>query len=224
MSRVFEMKDEIKSFLEAKNETFLSYFSDELWMKRLAYLTDIFEKLNGLNIKLQRKETNIIQLCDCLMAFCSKLQNWGRRIMQGNIAMFDNLSGLFQEHEVLDEPLKTSITQHLQSLQTELTRYFPELKENEALLARNPFSAVLDVTDIPDELQDQFYDLRNDSSARDVFHEMSLTHFWCSMRKSYPQLSELAFRILLPFATTYLCESGFSALVAIKAKARNRRN
>ena len=43
------------------------------------------------------------------------------------------------------------------------------------------------------------------------------------MRKNYPQLSQLAFRILLPFATTYLCESGFSALVAIKTKARNRR-
>ena len=125
-------------------------------MKSLAYLTDIFEKLNGLDIKLQGKETNIIQLRDCLMAFCSKLQNLRRKIMQGNIAMFDNLSGLFQEHEVLNEPFKTSITQHLQ---TELTRYFPELKENEVLLARNPFSAVLDVTDIPDELQDQFYDL-----------------------------------------------------------------
>ena len=65
------------------------------------------------------KETNIIQLRDCLMAFCSKLQklqNWRRRIMQGNIAMFDNLSSLFEEDEVLDEPLKSSITQHLQSL------------------------------------------------------------------------------------------------------------
>ena len=30
LSRVFEMKDEIKSFLEAKNDIFLSYFSDEL--------------------------------------------------------------------------------------------------------------------------------------------------------------------------------------------------
>ena len=128
-------------------------------MKSLAYLTDIFEKLNGLDIKLQGKETNIIQLRDCLMAFCSKLQNLCRKIMQGNITMFDNLSGLFQEHEVLNEPFKTSITQHLQSLQTELTRYFPELKENEVLFARNPFSAVLDVIDIPDELQDQFWNL-----------------------------------------------------------------
>ena len=61
------------------------------------------------------------------------------------IAMFDNLFSLFKEDEVLDERLKTLITQHLQSLQTELIPYIPELKESEALLARNPFSAVLDV-------------------------------------------------------------------------------
>ena len=37
-----------------------------------------------------------------------------------------------------------------------------------------------------------------------------------SMRESYPQVSELPFQILLTFATTYLCKSGFSALVHIK--------
>ena len=52
---------------------------------------------------------------------------------------------------------------------------------------------------------------------------MALSQFWCAMRESYPQVSELAFRVLLPFATTYLCESGYSALVHIKTKARNRR-
>ena len=43
------------------------------------------------------------------------------------------------------------------------------------------------------------------------------------MRESHPQVSELPFQILLTFATTYLCKSGFSALVHIKKKARNQR-
>ena len=129
---------------------------------------------------------------------------------------------LFKQDEELDELLKTSITQHPQSLKTEFKRYFPELKEQEGVFVRNPFSSALDVDDIPDELQNQFYDIRNDSSARDVFQERPLSQFWCAMRKSYPQLSKLAIRILLPFATTYFCESGFSALIHIKTKARNR--
>ena len=132
LNRIFELKDEIKSFTEEKHEVFSSYFGDECWTKSLAYLVDIFQKLNGVNIKMQGRGTNIIQLHDYLLAFCLKLHNWRRKVANGNIDMFENLSSLFQEEEVLDESLKTSITQHLQSLEKEIKRYFPELKENEA--------------------------------------------------------------------------------------------
>ena len=99
----------------------------------------------------------------------------------------------------------------------------PELKEQGAVFVQNPFSTALDVDDIPDELEDQFYNLQNDSSARNAFQEMPLSQFWCAMSKFYPQLFKLAFPILLSFAITYLCENGFSALIDIKTKARNRR-
>ena len=36
------------------------------------------------------------------------------------------------------------------------------------------------------------------------------------------QLAERALKVLVPFAATYLCEAGFSALLHIKTKARNR--
>jgi len=62
----------------------------------------------------------------------------------------------------------------------------------------------------------------NDSSARDSFHEKPLPQFLCSMYEPYPLLAEQALRVLLPFATTYLCESGFSALIRMKTKSRNR--
>ena len=61
-----------------------------------------------------------------------------------------------------------------------------------------------------EELQEQFCDLQNDPS--DALQEIAISQFWCAMHKSYQQISELTFRILLPFATTYLGESGFSAL------------
>ena len=91
--------------------------------------------------------------------------------------MFENLSKPTTEGEELDERLKTSITQHLQSLETVFKRYFPKLQEKEAAFARNQFSTALDVSDILDELQDQFYNLKNDSSARDVFQEIALSQF-----------------------------------------------
>ena len=86
LNSVFEMKDEIKLFLEFKNkEESLSYFNDNNWITSLAYLADIFEKLNILNLKPKEKNTNIIQLHDNLKAFVEKLRNWRQKIVDCNV-------------------------------------------------------------------------------------------------------------------------------------------
>jgi len=54
------MKDGTKLFLERKTNEFLSYISDKVRLKSRAYLAEIFEKLNNLNLRLQGKVTNII--------------------------------------------------------------------------------------------------------------------------------------------------------------------
>ncbi len=43
-----------------------------LWEPRLAYLIDIFEQLNRLNLKLQGKEINVFRLMDCLRGLLAK--------------------------------------------------------------------------------------------------------------------------------------------------------
>ena len=73
-----------------------------------------------------------------------------------------------------------------------------------------------------DELQDQLIDLKNDSSCRDLFETLPLTEFWLSVASSYPEISKTVLKKLLPFTSTWLCESAFSALVYMKFKQRNR--
>ena len=139
--------------------------------------------------------------------------------------MFENLSAVLDENEedsLLDPLLKNEITHHLRSLESELNMYFPEFEEEEGKFVRNPFSGTLDITTIPSDVQDEFLDLKHDSAAKDLYEEKSLNVFWCSMHQSYPKVSEIALRLLLPFSTTYLCESGFSTLLQIKNKSRNR--
>jgi hypothetical protein len=224
VERVFELKDELKSFLEMQiKQEFLINFNDEAWIQRVAYLSDIFGQLNKLNLKLQGKDMHIIHFRDNLQTFVSKLGNWRRKANLGNFAMFEHLCTTAEASEAgIVENLKEEIGDHLQFLETEMQRYFPELSEDEAAVVRNPFHASLDVADVPDEVQDEFLELRNDSTARDLFQEKTLTEFWCAMRRSYPNVALLAFRVLVPFASTYLCESGFSTLLQIKTKARNR--
>ena len=50
---VFEMKDEIKLFLEIQErKDLVVHFEDEAWNKRVAYLADIFDQLNKLNLRI----------------------------------------------------------------------------------------------------------------------------------------------------------------------------
>uniref|UniRef100_UPI00358EFF27 zinc finger BED domain-containing protein 5-like n=1 Tax=Myxine glutinosa TaxID=7769 RepID=UPI00358EFF27 len=209
VNRVFELKDEIRFFLEVQEKRdLLAHFDDETWSKRIAYLADIFDHLNKLNLTFQGRETHVLLFQDNLRAFISKLQNWRRKVNLGNIAMFEKLCGVMDESEgELDQFLKDEITGHLESLKKEFQRYFPELTGEEVALVRNPFSATLDVSSLPDEVQDELLDLRNDSPVRDLFQEKSVTQFWCTMHQSYSKVSMLALRVLLPFASTSLCEA-----------------
>ena len=62
----------------------------------------------------------------------------------------------------------------------------------------------------------------NDSSARDLFKVKFVTQFWCVNHQSYTKVIMIALRVLVPFASTYLSEAGFSPLVNIKTKNWNR--
>ena len=79
--------------------------------------------------------------------------------------MFEKLCGVTVESQIqLDEFLKDEITKHLQSLEKEVECFFPGLSQEHEALVRNPFCTELDVSSIPDDIQDEFLDLRNDSS------------------------------------------------------------
>ena len=51
---------------------------------------------------------------------------------------------------------------------------------------------------------------------------MTLPQFWCSMLSTYPLVPEITIKTLLPFLSTYLCETVFSCLLTIKTHNKNR--
>ena len=72
-----------------------------------------------------------------------------------------------------------------------------------------------------DLIKDNLIDIRVNKHSQMEFNNLDLEKFWCSQLKSFPELSRKALEILTPFATTYLCEMGFSSLLHIKSKFRN---
>lgn len=64
--------------------------------------------------------------------------------------------------------------------------------------------------------------LRNDCAGRSPFQLKLLTKYWCAMRLPYPKVALVPFWILLSFVSRCLCGSGFSTLLQIKIKDKNK--
>ena len=76
LNRVFELREPLQRFLLEKNSDLAYKFSDEKWVLKLAYLCDIFNLLNELNLSLQGKMTTVFKLADKVAAFKDKLKSW----------------------------------------------------------------------------------------------------------------------------------------------------
>ncbi|XP_064116618.1 zinc finger BED domain-containing protein 5-like [Macrobrachium nipponense] len=153
-------------FLDIQNEPI--FFNDPLWEPRLAYLADIFDQLNTLNLKLQGKDTTVIHFVDTLRAFVAKMKNWSGKVSSGNLAMFEKLCEVAEGREEETEScLQNEIISHLHNLCQEFSRYFPDLEEIDLSFVRNPFNAEPDI--IPESDKDEFLEMKFDSSIKDFF-------------------------------------------------------
>lgn len=123
---------------------------------------------------------------------------------------------------VLKEDLRTVIVQYLTQLHIYLQKYFPDNEVEPMQWVRDPFSAEIPPRFTNQEVE-QLIDISTDKTLKMRFQVQSLPEFWCKI-KEYPEISMRALHILIPFATTYLCEAGFSAVAVIKSKYRSKVN
>ncbi|XP_068243921.1 zinc finger BED domain-containing protein 5-like [Palaemon carinicauda] len=225
--RVDSLKEELTEFFKCDNKAksleFTKKLSDSQWLQKLAYLSDIFLRLNSFKLSLQGRFATVSDFMDKLRSLTMKPELWEGKVKDGNLSMFEHLG------ETLDKSQNTGkqdvmqlVQSHLASLRMELQSYFPELSELESKLIRNPF--IVNVHLLPDNMQEEFLELVNDSVAKDAFETLSLTKFWAKMSEIYPVVSKVVLNSLLMFPSTYLSEQGFSTLLNMKTKHRSRLN
>ena len=124
LSRLFELRDEIKEFLCKVGNEMAEYFETTKFIQNLAYLADVFTALNELNRSLQGQGIGVIHACEKLSAFKEKLQLWIRRVKQGNFVNFPSLQETLKESASLHPDLVSTIAEHLQILSTAFDGYF----------------------------------------------------------------------------------------------------
>lgn len=69
--------------------------------------------------------------------------------------------------------------------------------------------------------KEQLLEISSDTTLKSKFYMSENDSFWISLQNEYPEVSKKALQILLPFSTSYICESAFSILEVTKTKKRS---
>ena len=221
LARLLELRHEVSQFLLSQNNHDLrKHLKHDYWVAKLAYMADICEHLNELNIKMKGREENILSCSDKLTGFKQKVALWKTELWQGSLEMLprsNNDMGDVDRQFVVDLAQK-----HLSLLQQKYDCYFFTINTQQHDWIRNPFSsnAEFSTEELSLPIRESFLELRNDRTLGLKFSEMSLGEFWVSIRE-YKLISKAAIEILLQSSTTYLCEQSFSSLVLIKNNKRS---
>jgi hypothetical protein len=110
------------------------------WLLRVAYLADIFEKLNEVTLSLQGNNVNIFNAKDKILSLSLKLQFWISSTRQNSFDCFPTLYDFLQENEFeLDENMRNDMADHLRNLYANIMKYFPNINDNNNWI-KNPFS------------------------------------------------------------------------------------
>ena len=175
----------------------------------VAYLADIFQKLNMVNMQLQGNNTTLIQAKGVILSFFSKLT-----LFRHNIARreFDHLPCLRE----LDMANNNSITDDnvhiycslIHSLREDLLIRFkdiPELVIPNFVI--NPFGTNIETLD--PQFQEEFIDLQNNIECNAIFTQCGYSAFWIKMEVSerYPHIYQTVKLMFVAFPSSYLADS-----------------
>ncbi len=183
-------------------------------------MADIFDQLN---LSFQRRNNCVFLMADKIekhFNFEHFIPHLCEKKVQENIFdMFPNLTDVLQEFPHISTDIQRIFRDHLTKLTQKLSYYFPNDRRVGNEWICDPFSVDLSNVDVVlINLQTQLVELASNGSLQLAFHKTDLSSFWIQTRHGYPELADHATKFLLPFSITYLCESGFSTVTAIKTK------
>ncbi|KAI7800955.1 putative general transcription factor II-I repeat domain-containing protein 2-like [Triplophysa rosa] len=199
--------------------TEVRWLSRGAWVRDLAFMVDVTEHLNVLNIKIQGRNKVVTEYYDCIRAFEMKLDLWATQLSQGNPAHFPTLKSVHTAH---DKDNMDKYKEKIFGLQNEFQHRFQVFSEleKEFSLFRSPFTA--SARDVPEELQLELIELQCNTSWKDKFATVTVDIFYQHLGPTFPKMTGFASKILSMFGTTYLCEQAFSVMNINKSNLRFR--
>ena len=220
LARVYDLRNKLTVFLTNERRDEAKLLASDDWWARLAYMADIFKHLNELNTRMQGRYENLLTSTYKIKGFRSKVQLWQQHVKNNSLEI--PLSQKCQKN-VNTVSLNETIQKHLITLEEKLFFYFPSTAINCYDWVRDPYSSVAEVDNtLTLQEQEQLVQVRQDRGLRLRFFDCPLESFRLEISSEFANLAYRAISALLPFSTTYLCETSFSTTAAIKVKKRER--
>uniref|UniRef100_A0A5S6Q3Q7 DUF4371 domain-containing protein n=1 Tax=Trichuris muris TaxID=70415 RepID=A0A5S6Q3Q7_TRIMR len=218
LSRFYALFDTVLQFFE-KDDTGLSN-SLKKFKVDIAYLSDLCYKFNEMNLQLQGDDLNLIKTKSVISAFVMKLLLFKENLGRGQFSQFPNLSQLRKNAEVSDDDVGV-YCEHLAMLHKDMCERYEDILALEVpQWVLDPFS---DVGETETHLQEEFIELQTNEEVK-TRYKNGYHDFWLQREISirYPQLWEIVKKLLVPFPSSYLVERGFSVVLDLFTKKRNR--
>ncbi|CAM4592755.1 unnamed protein product [Lepidochelys olivacea] len=203
----------------------MEQLEDSSWLIDLAFLADITNKLNILNLELQGKDKR-----GSNDRFCKIIQSKTDLV---DVTYEDEKSLVHSsslKKMVCDSDFNPSpFVIHIQTLLEKFEKRFQQFTIIEPVVAFlvNPFTCQIEVTEMAtsiasliqvrtEDVELEILDLENDIVLKSCATD---ENFWnLGDRKTFPALKNVAYKIKSYFGSTYLCEVLFSTMSIIKSK------
>ena len=176
------MKNEMLLLLKELGHPYSKDLENDEFLQRLAYLSDISEAFNIVNLSLQGRNGTVVDFVSRLGACIRKLDLRKRNTENNQLGMFKCLSSLKTKCSFSEE-----IDSHLASLKEELEQYFPEAVSCEYIT--NPFSVDSHDLAVGTGEQEELIDLQENNKAMIRHRDRPAINFWLDFAASYSTLA-----------------------------------
>lgn len=233
LERFVSLKSEIILFLQQCGKNYPELDDDEWWILT-AFLTDITQKFNTLNLELQGPNKIIGQMTNKVFAFEAKLQLYINELEEKDLSNFPTVA-MLRADLVISESIYQEMKEYLEAYLEEIKNRFADVRNIRGcfILVENPWHVEPDDFKLfcqfgfpKTNLRNELIELQHDTQLKALFIEhreaQQYTEFWKCVPNNYKNLQDCAQFILTLFPSTYLCEASFSKMKYLKNKYRNR--
>uniref|UniRef100_A0A8C3ISY3 Uncharacterized protein n=1 Tax=Chrysemys picta bellii TaxID=8478 RepID=A0A8C3ISY3_CHRPI len=218
LKHFFALREEIDSFMKMKNKE-VRQLADSTFICNLAFLTDVTDHLNALNLKLQGRKQVITQMYDSVKSFKVKLTLWGKQLTAGNLVHFLTLNSL---GKVEPKSLK-EYADIISNLHKQFDVRFKDFKALEPHF--QPFSTPFaeETDNVAEEIQMELVELQCDTILKQKYADVGIPAFYRFLsQERFPMLFSASVRVMAMFGSTYIYEQFFSSMKINKSVLRSR--